>query len=61
MWPGLSGPKKFTLREGSFPFPNTIEDTVACWVADFRKTLDLKKQSTQVDLFDGTVLEVVAE
>jgi hypothetical protein len=57
----LTGPEKFALRAWSVAFPNAVEDTVASRVADFGEALDLKKQSTKIDLVDGSRAEVVAE
>jgi hypothetical protein len=57
----LTGPEKFGLRAGSVAFPNAVKDTVTSRVADFGEALDLKKQSTKIDLVDGAKSEVVAE
>ena len=57
----LSRLKIFALRVRSLASPDAFEDAVACWVADFGKTLHLKKQTTKIYLFDGTGPEVVAK
>ena len=41
--------------------PNAIKDAISCWVAYFGEALHLKEQATEVDLFYGTGLVVVAK
>ena len=62
LWSVLSWPKKFAFQVRSFTSPNTGQDAVAGWIADFGETLDLKKeQATQINFFHGTVLEVIGQ
>jgi hypothetical protein len=57
----LARPKTFAFRKWSLSSPCAVEDAGACCVAYFGESLHLEEQATQIQLFDGSVFEVVRE
>jgi hypothetical protein len=58
---GLVGRKIDTLRLGTLAFPNTGKNTCTGGIANVREALDLKVQTTVIELVDESWLEVVGE